>query len=136
MANTDVRLTINASPPRLTSSTAICKLFGIFEIDEDKWYSEGSGILVSPDTVITVAHNVFTREDGFTPEIHVHVGFRGDGHVKHEVQAAEYVVLHWEYYKTGDRTYDLAVIRVAKPFKSVDNFISYKDCPEILNLGL
>ncbi|GAW15167.1 hypothetical protein ANO14919_045760 [Xylariales sp. No.14919] len=105
---------------------AICKIIPCDKDGYDEAY--GTGFLIDAHTVVTAAHNIHDH-DWRPTSVRVHVGYWGNGNVKQEVRMGKYAAIHWGYYRTGQGVYDLAVIRVSKPFKQVRSYIRYDTCP-------
>ena len=118
--------------------TAICKIWSLV----DGAWCQGTGFVVDNYTVITVAHLAVhpvhpspdcRRDISHASEVHVHVGYRGYDHVDKEVQVGAFVAVPELYEPTDpeNRTHDFAVIRLQKPFRTIDNYITCTTCPMV-----
>jgi V8-like Glu-specific endopeptidase len=92
----------------------------------------GTGWLIDTDTVITAAHNVYIPlEKSHATRVDVYIGYTSDefsGPAVCEQRLAQTAGIHWGYYVTGQHMYDIAVLRLASPFRTAKP-IPYKTTP-------
>lgn len=97
----------------------------------------GSGWLISPDTVVTAGHVVYdwSRRLQGAIEIKCYIGYSGLASVgTSNVQArfGERIITTAEWIEAaGNRTHDVAFIKVNRPFTGNLRNIAFKDTPSV-----
>ncbi|KAF2664326.1 trypsin-like serine protease [Microthyrium microscopicum] len=105
----------------------VCKLFIKFQNQKPGTISIGSGWCIGKDTVVTAAHCLYDSVYGrYAQSITAHIGYSGKADyaiTKPEAIHGISAVIHEEYHATGQTRYDMAFVRLEKPFKDVIQII-------------
>ena len=99
---------------------------------KDPWMM-GTGWLIEPDLIVTAGHMSFDWDHkfGFAKEIKTWIGYHGRDHVTHEsvqLRHGKTVCAPAEWIKAPRENYDVAFIKVDKPFTGVKPFV-YSNTP-------
>ncbi|MCJ1465212.1 hypothetical protein MMC07_003828 [Pseudocyphellaria aurata] len=113
----------------------ICKLQTRFQ--NRRKGSGGSGWLLDSSTVVTAAHCVYDfREKKFAVKVVVHIGRHTQKNTaintKKEHRLGASVAINWGYYVSQKTQYDIAVIKLDRPFNDASP-VAWQDCPPLVN---
>ncbi|KAI0409509.1 trypsin-like serine protease [Xylaria palmicola] len=107
---------------------------------DDPSYAMGTGWLISPDTLVTAGHNVFSwagDDEGLGRAVHIkcYIGYHGRDSINSpivQLRFAKTIVTTAEWI-TGkeNRHRDVAFIRVERPFEGNLRVFSYKPTPKV-----